>query len=98
MAKFEIFVFLGLVAIAYCAPAEPEPVPIVAQVSDIQPDGAFKWSFETGDGAKQEQTGELKQVWTLSFLTIKKLLQSCLLRHWSMHFFPKSSKHISLPI
>ncbi|KAH1004877.1 larval cuticle protein 1-like [Dendroctonus ponderosae] len=62
MVKFAIIAFLGLVAVGQCAPAETEPVPIVAQDSDIQPDGAFKWSFETGDGAKQEQTGVPKQI------------------------------------
>ncbi|XP_076256899.1 larval cuticle protein 1-like isoform X1 [Rhynchophorus ferrugineus] len=56
--------FIGLLCVAavLSAPAENEPVPIVAQESDIQPDGTFKWSFETGDGVKVEQTGQPKQI------------------------------------
>ncbi|XP_066151881.1 larval cuticle protein 1-like [Euwallacea fornicatus] len=56
------FVFLGFVSLVFGAPAGQEPVPIVAQESDLQPDGTFKWSFETGDGVKQEQTGQPKQI------------------------------------
>lgn len=61
MLKFAL-VSLGLVCAVLSAPAEKEPVPIVAQESDLQPDGNFKWSFETGDGVKQEQIGQPKQV------------------------------------
>ncbi|XP_060517826.1 larval cuticle protein 16/17-like [Cylas formicarius] len=38
------------------------PVQIVSQESDISPDGTFRWSFETADGTKQEQSGEPKQI------------------------------------
>lgn len=58
-----LFVFSGLLAVVLSAPpAQPaaEPVPIVGQSSDIQPDGSFKWDFESGDGTKQSQSGALK--------------------------------------
>ncbi|CAG9769049.1 unnamed protein product [Ceutorhynchus assimilis] len=56
----KIVVFSGLLAIVLSAPAEPEPVPIISQNSDIQPDGSFKWDFESADGTKQEQSGAIK--------------------------------------
>ncbi|KAF7286193.1 hypothetical protein GWI33_007153 [Rhynchophorus ferrugineus] len=59
----KILVISGLMAFVYSAalPENKEPVPIVAQESDIQPDGSFKWSFESGDGTKLEQSGAPKQ-------------------------------------
>ncbi|XP_060517845.1 larval cuticle protein 1-like [Cylas formicarius] len=39
-----------------------EPVPIVSQEINVEPDGKFQWSYESGDGTKQEQTGEPKQI------------------------------------
>ncbi|XP_030759750.1 endocuticle structural glycoprotein SgAbd-3-like isoform X2 [Sitophilus oryzae] len=37
-------------------------VRIISQENDIQPDGTFRWSFETEDGTKQEQNGQPKQI------------------------------------
>lgn len=56
------------------APQQPtkEPVPIISQESDIQPDGTFKWSFESGDGTKAEQSGQPKQVLFCRLLILKK--------------------------
>ena len=56
----KLVVFSGLLAVALCAVLEP--VPIVSQVDDASPDGSFKWSFEAGDGTKQQQTGTVHQV------------------------------------
>ncbi|KAH1004915.1 hypothetical protein HUJ05_005680 [Dendroctonus ponderosae] len=51
----------AVVAVALSAPAGPvEPVPILKQTSDIQPDGSFQWNYESGDGTKQEQVGSVK--------------------------------------
>ncbi|XP_030759742.1 larval cuticle protein 65Ag1-like isoform X1 [Sitophilus oryzae] len=60
--KISVVVFVCAASLVLSAPVENEPVPIVAQESDIQPDGTFKWSFETGDGVKQEQSGQPKQI------------------------------------
>ncbi|KAH1001916.1 endocuticle structural glycoprotein ABD-4 [Dendroctonus ponderosae] len=56
------FVLLAAVCAVLGAPQNKEPVPIISQESDIQPDGTFKWSFESGDGTKAEQSGQPKQV------------------------------------
>ncbi|CAG9769056.1 unnamed protein product [Ceutorhynchus assimilis] len=58
--KFAL-VFLGLFVAVICAPPGDQ-VPIVSQESDIQPDGSFRWSFQTGDGTRQEQQGQPKQI------------------------------------
>lgn len=58
----KLVVFTGLLAVVLCAPAEPEPVAIISQNSDIQPDGTFQWTYESADGTKQEQNGSPKQV------------------------------------
>ncbi|KAF7286194.1 hypothetical protein GWI33_007154 [Rhynchophorus ferrugineus] len=60
----KIVVFSGLLAVVLCA--TEEPVAIVAQESDIQPDGAFQWSYESADGTKQEQSASIKQVGDVS--------------------------------
>lgn len=52
-------VLLCLVAAALARPAE-EPVPIVAQEMSVDPDGKFHWSYESADGTKQVQNGELR--------------------------------------
>ncbi|XP_066148829.1 endocuticle structural glycoprotein SgAbd-4-like [Euwallacea fornicatus] len=53
------FSFLALAAFAYSAPPN-EPVSILSQSSDVQPNGTFQWGFETADGTKQDQQGVLK--------------------------------------
>lgn len=68
MVKVASLVFFTVLGCVLAAPAEQEPVAILAQESDIQPDGSFKWSFETADGVKQEQTGQPKQVLLICFL------------------------------
>ncbi|XP_050295173.1 larval cuticle protein 1-like [Anthonomus grandis grandis] len=61
MLKLSLVVLM-VVCGAISAPAAEEPVQIVNQENDIQPDGSFKWSFETADGVKQEQSGQPKQI------------------------------------
>ncbi|KAF7286199.1 hypothetical protein GWI33_007159 [Rhynchophorus ferrugineus] len=58
-----LLVCAGLLAVVLGAalPAD-DPIPILSQSSDIQPDGSFQWNYESGDGTKQEQTAVLKQV------------------------------------
>ncbi|KAL1513528.1 hypothetical protein ABEB36_002929 [Hypothenemus hampei] len=62
MVNVSLIVLVSAISAVLCAPAEQEPVAIIAQESDVQPDGTFKWSFETADGIKQEQTGETRQI------------------------------------
>ena len=54
-------------AIAACAAAPQEavvstsPVPIVRQAADgPNPDGSYSWAYETGDGIKAEEQGQLR--------------------------------------
>ncbi|KAL1513531.1 hypothetical protein ABEB36_002932 [Hypothenemus hampei] len=65
MVKVVIVTLLVIISVVVSgAPQQSakEPVPIISQESDIQPDGTFKWSFETGDGTKAEQSGQPKQI------------------------------------
>lgn len=39
-----------------------EPVPILSQESEINPDGSYRWSYRSGDGTAQQQSGKLHQV------------------------------------
>ncbi|XP_050299918.1 endocuticle structural glycoprotein ABD-4-like [Anthonomus grandis grandis] len=56
----EIVAFSCILVAVLAAPPAAEPVAIVVQNSDIQPDGSFQWNFEAADGTKQEQSGALK--------------------------------------
>ncbi|KAF7276834.1 hypothetical protein GWI33_009737 [Rhynchophorus ferrugineus] len=63
----KLVVYSGLLAVVLSAavPAQ-DPVPVVSQTSDIQPDGSFQWSYESGDGSKQEQSAVIRQVGEVS--------------------------------
>ncbi|EAT43647.1 AAEL004921-PA [Aedes aegypti] len=58
------FAVVLLVAAVSCAPQDPNatPVPIVSQTSNLNPDGSFQYSYESGNGIKVEDQGELKVV------------------------------------
>lgn len=53
-----------------CAPQGPSeqqqsqttttPIPIISQEQEINIDGSYKWSYETGNGIKAEEEGFLK--------------------------------------
>ncbi|XP_075971130.1 larval cuticle protein LCP-17-like [Anticarsia gemmatalis] len=56
-------VFLGLLAVALAAPQAPsEPIPILKQESEINPDGSYSYSYETGNGINAEERGSLKDI------------------------------------
>ncbi|KAL0266561.1 UNVERIFIED_CONTAM: hypothetical protein PYX00_009073 [Menopon gallinae] len=38
-----------------------DQIPIVSQTIDHNPDGSYRWSYETGNGIKAEETGTLKK-------------------------------------
>ncbi|XP_012267371.3 endocuticle structural glycoprotein SgAbd-4-like [Athalia rosae] len=54
-----------LLALSACVLARPagdskDPIPIVSQESDgPNPDGSYKWSYETGNGIKAQEEGSL---------------------------------------
>ncbi|CAH2107361.1 unnamed protein product [Euphydryas editha] len=59
----KIFIILSLVAVAFAAPqSATEPIPILRQNSDINPDGSFQYSFESGNGIAAEANGALKNI------------------------------------
>lgn len=48
---------------AFAAPqGTPEPIPILRQDSQINGDGSYQYSFETGNGISADQKGDLKKV------------------------------------
>ncbi|XP_045446425.1 endocuticle structural glycoprotein ABD-4-like [Melitaea cinxia] len=50
-------------SVAFAAPqGTPEPIPIVRQDSQINGDGSYQYSFETGNGISADQKGDLKKV------------------------------------
>lgn len=42
---------------ASCAPAEEPEVKILSQTHDVEPDGSYKFAYETSDGSAREETG-----------------------------------------
>ncbi|XP_031616779.1 endocuticle structural glycoprotein ABD-4-like isoform X2 [Contarinia nasturtii] len=38
-----------------------EPIPILSQESNIEPDGSYQYRYETGNGIKAEEVGTLKK-------------------------------------
>ncbi|XP_055595185.1 endocuticle structural glycoprotein SgAbd-8-like [Uranotaenia lowii] len=55
-----------LVLSVYSAPQGPvtEPIPIIRQEQEINPDGTYSWSYETGNGIQAEEQGFLKNAGT----------------------------------
>ena len=56
--KLVIVIALALVAMVV---AEKEPVQIISSEYDLNPDGSYKYLYETADGTKREEVGTLKQ-------------------------------------
>ncbi|ERL91284.1 endocuticle structural glycoprotein ABD-4 [Dendroctonus ponderosae] len=58
----QLFFLSSLLALALAVPVDQtaQPVEIITQTSDIEPDGSFRWNFESSDGTKQEQSGSLR--------------------------------------
>ncbi|XP_028031812.1 larval cuticle protein LCP-17-like [Bombyx mandarina] len=56
-------ILFGLVAVAVAAPQSPtEPIPILKQESNIEPDGSYQYSYETGNGISAAERGALKNI------------------------------------
>ncbi|KAG5330987.1 CUD2 protein, partial [Acromyrmex heyeri] len=59
-----LVILIAVVACTAAAPAE-EPIPIVSQNQEgPNPDGSYKWSYETGNGIKANEEGHLEEVGT----------------------------------
>ncbi|XP_017785759.1 PREDICTED: endocuticle structural glycoprotein SgAbd-4-like [Nicrophorus vespilloides] len=50
---------LGLVVTLNAAPQEP--IKIVSQTNEIQPDGSYDWSYESANSIKAQETGSVKK-------------------------------------
>ncbi|XP_014208583.1 endocuticle structural glycoprotein ABD-4-like [Copidosoma floridanum] len=60
---YATLVTLSLLACASAAPAEPQGqvIPIVSQTQEgPNPDGSYKWAFESGNGIKANEEGHVK--------------------------------------
>ncbi|KRT86314.1 Insect cuticle protein, partial [Oryctes borbonicus] len=55
-------IICALFAVAIAAPQQPntEPIPILRQEQEVNPDGSYKWSYETANGIAAEEQGFLK--------------------------------------
>ncbi|XP_072940564.1 endocuticle structural glycoprotein SgAbd-2-like [Epargyreus clarus] len=56
---------------AFAAPQAPEPIPIVNQDSQVNADGSYSYSFESGNGIKVDQKGDLKKVGDIDALEVQ---------------------------
>lgn len=43
------------------APRPQEPIAIISQESNLEPDGSYQYSYETANGIKGQETGTLKK-------------------------------------
>lgn len=48
-------------SVALAAPRPQEPIAIISQESNIEPDGSYQYSYETANGIKGQETGTLKK-------------------------------------
>lgn len=65
-----------LMAVAFAAPQAPtEPIPIVRQDSQVNGDGSYQYSFETGNGISADQKGDLKKVGDVEALEVQGQFQ-----------------------
>ncbi|XP_053695405.1 endocuticle structural glycoprotein SgAbd-2-like [Sabethes cyaneus] len=66
MSSLHLALFVTLLAACFAAPQKSPSAdaqaPIVSSNSDIQPDGSFQYSYETGNGIKAQNQGSLKSV------------------------------------
>ncbi|XP_075970552.1 endocuticle structural glycoprotein ABD-4-like [Anticarsia gemmatalis] len=60
--KMRVIFLLGVLAVASSAPqAGDKVIEILSQEFDQQPDGSYRYSYETQNGIKAEETGSLKK-------------------------------------
>ncbi|XP_021201032.2 endocuticle structural glycoprotein ABD-4 [Helicoverpa armigera] len=58
-----VVILLGVVAVALSAPQAPadKVIAILSQEFDQQPDGSYRFSYETENGIKAEEAGSVKK-------------------------------------
>jgi len=57
-----VAVLLGVAAARPQNPAENEVIPILRSTNELQADGSYQWSYETGNGIVAEESGYQKDV------------------------------------
>lgn len=63
-------------AAAFAAPQGPtEPIPILRQDSEVNGDGSYQYSYETGNGINAEQKGDLKKVGDVDAIEVQGQFQ-----------------------
>ncbi|CAG4937432.1 endocuticle structural glycoprotein SgAbd-8-like [Colias croceus] len=71
-----VVLFALFVGVAIAAPQAPtEPIPILRQDSQINGDGSYQYSFETGNGISADQKGDLKKVGDVEALEVQGQFQ-----------------------
>lgn len=72
---FQVLVAL-FAAVVVAAPQAPtEPIPILRQDSEVNGDGSYQYSFETGNGISADQKGDLKKVGDVEALEVQGQFQ-----------------------
>lgn len=54
--------FFVLIAAVCADEVTQEPIPILRQEQDINPDGSYSYAYETGNGIAAEEHGNLKKI------------------------------------
>ncbi|CAG4937436.1 unnamed protein product [Colias eurytheme] len=58
----KIIIALSLLAVALAAPQGQDPIAILRQESDSNPDGSFNYDFETANGISASANGALRNI------------------------------------
>ncbi|XP_055597285.1 endocuticle structural glycoprotein SgAbd-1-like [Uranotaenia lowii] len=62
----EVFAIIAAATVVFGAPqqnpSDSTPVPIVSQSSNLSPDGSFSYAYESGNGIKVQDEGEIKVI------------------------------------
>ncbi|XP_053602368.1 endocuticle structural glycoprotein ABD-4-like [Plodia interpunctella] len=65
-----------VLAAALAAPQAPtEPIPILRQDSQVNGDGSYQYSYETGNGISADQKGDLKKVGDVEAIEVQGQFQ-----------------------
>ncbi|RZF33383.1 hypothetical protein LSTR_LSTR011917 [Laodelphax striatellus] len=66
MHRYHLIVIVAVVTLSLvmAAPQAPPaaPIPILKDEKNVNPDGSYSYSYETGNGIKAEETGSLKDI------------------------------------
>lgn len=56
-----VSLFCSLIVNAAPQGNTPEPIAIISQTNDLQPDGAYEWSYESANSIKAQEKGSVKK-------------------------------------